>query len=226
MRRKFLKSGVSLLVCLALLFSMAATSAFAKAAGADTHNYQLRSGVYMGFDFLSWESYDFVGKFTVDTTKFDRFDVKKFTVSYTLRDETVDLGEYPSDSWDLRITGRTNYKEFLYFTVTLYGQNNQSYVVNSSFDLRQFEVSGIGMSEPRLEWNQEILVHYGSYKHAYVTYTYDGYSYESGGRPGPTGCFPLYFHTPIRSGGVLEVKAVLSGYEGGSCEIIRTFVFE
>lgn len=50
MRRKFLKSGVSLLVCLALLFSMAATSAFAKAAEEDTHNYQLRSGDYMGDD--------------------------------------------------------------------------------------------------------------------------------------------------------------------------------
>lgn len=119
MRKRFLRSGVSLLGCLSLMFSIAAVSAFAKAAGEDTHNYQIRNGVYIGFDCASYESYDFIGKLTVGTTNFDQFEVEKFSVSYTLHGKTADLGKYPSDSWDIKVEARTNCQDTIRFIVTL-----------------------------------------------------------------------------------------------------------
>lgn len=223
MRKRFLKSGVSLLVCLALMISISAVSAFAKAAGEDTHNYQIRNGVYMGFDCASYESYDFIGKLTVDTTNFDQFEVEKFSVSYTLHGQTTDLGEYPSDSWDIRVAVRTNCQDTIRFIVTLYDKDNNSYQIESNFDMRQYLDSGIQVYEPNFSSNHEIFVNYGSYYYGTLTYTYNGYTSEPFSRPGGSGVFPLFMDDPV-PGSVLEVNIHLVDQYGNSCDLIRTFI--
>ena len=223
MRKKLLKSVLSLLVCLSLLFSFAAVSAFAKAAGEDTHNYQIRNGVYIGFDCASYESYDLIGKLTVDTTNFDRFEVEKFSVSYTLHGQTTDLGEYPSDSWDIKVAARTNCQDTLRLIITLYDKDGQSYQIESNFDLRQYLDSGIQVYEPNFSSNHEIFVDYGSYYYGTLTYTYNGYTSEPFSRPGGSGVFPLFMDDPV-PGSVLEVNIHLEDQYGNGCDLTRTFI--